>query len=224
MNVPEKFSILFDLMQNSDRQGALAYVKGLLKEGVTPELIIQDLIDPILVKQGIMWGQGQIALAQAYISAKIAEDALMVCMPSPNSSALVKKRGTIVIGNIEDDFHGLGRKIVVIFLKANGWEIHDLGNDVLAGDFVDAALQHNASIIAVSAMMYTTALNVRKVHEELLARGQRGNIKLAVGGAVFNGRPQLAEEVGADGTAINAFETIQLMDKLLHQNDRGKTR
>lgn len=224
MEVQEKFNLLFDLMQNSDRQAAVAYVKKLLAEGSTAEFIIQDLIDPILVKQGIMWGQGQIALAQAYISAKIAEDVLMLCVPSQNGSALVKKRGTIVIGNIEDDFHGLGRKIVAIFLKANGWEIHDLGNDVLASDFVDAALQHNASIIAVSAMMYTTALNARKVHEELLLRGQRGNIKLAVGGAVFNGRPGLADEVCADGTAVNAFETIQLMDKLLHQNDRGKTR
>ena len=68
-----------------------------------------------------------------------------------------------MIGNIEDDFHSLGRQTVCPFLTAAGWEVHDLGNDVPAEQFLDKALEVNASVIGVSAMMQTTALNIRKL-------------------------------------------------------------
>ena len=46
----------------------------------------------------------------------------------------------MILGNIEDDFHALGRRIVCTFLHAQGWEVIDLGNDVLAKEFPDAVI------------------------------------------------------------------------------------
>jgi methylmalonyl-CoA mutase cobalamin-binding domain/chain len=216
MDAHEKCRIMLDFMLNSEREAAAAFVDSLLAEGANAQFIIQEILDPALVRQGIMWGQGSVSLAQAYVAAKIAEDALIRCAPAVADGAIVRRRGTIIVGNTEDDFHSLGRKIVATFLKANGWEVYDLGNDVLAEDFVDAAVRHNAGIIGVSAMMYTTALNIRKIRDCLQKRRLSGRIKLAAGGAVFNGRTDLVAEVGADGTAANAYEAVLLMDRLLH--------
>ncbi len=217
MRSKENLQILFDLMLHSERKSAITFIEKLLEEGFSAEYVVRELLDPALVRQGAMWGEGHLSLAQAYVAAKIAEDILMKCLEFEKADdELIKRRGIIVIGNIEDDFHSLGRKIVSIFLKANGWEIIDLGNDVMAEDFVEEAIKSNSSIIGVSAMMYTTAQNIKKVRAEIDARGLQNQIKLAVGGAVFNGRPELVKEVGGDGSAKNAFETLELMDRLLH--------
>lgn len=216
METRELFDTLFGMLLRSERQAAVELVDSLLRDGEKPEFIVQELLDPALVKQGQMWGVGQISLAQAYVSARIAEDILMRCVEARHGNEPVKTRGIIVIGNIEDDFHSLGRKIVAVFLRSNGWIVHDLGNDVTADEFVEQAIANNAGIIAASAMMYTTALNIKKIRKILDDRGLSGKIKLAVGGAVFNGRPDLVSEVGGDGSAVNAFESLELMDRLLH--------
>ena len=69
-------------------------------------------------------------MAQAFVGAKIAEDVLLRCMPETGTIGTRLHKGPVVIGNIEDDFHSLGRRIVGSFLRANGWEVFDLGNDI----------------------------------------------------------------------------------------------
>jgi len=66
-------------------------------------------------------------------------------------------------------------------------------------------------------MMYTTAINIKKVRQELDKRGLSGKIKLVAGGAVFRIRPELVNEVGSDGTAGNAILAPALFDKLLRE-------
>ena len=129
-------------------------------------------------------------------------------------------KGPVVIGNIEEDFHALGRRMVGTFLRAEGWIVHDLGNDVPATEFVDKALEVGARVIGVSAMMMTTARNVRKVRDEIDNRGLTGRIQLAVGGAVFRVCPGLAEEVGGDGTAPDALGAAGLFDRLWEESVR----
>lgn len=75
--------------------------------------------------------------------------------------------------------------MVSSFLQIAGWEVIDLGVDVPAGIFVDKAIEHGSLVIGASAMMYSTAKNIKKLKFELENRGLSGKIQLAVGGAVF---------------------------------------
>lgn len=208
----EQVKQLLQFIQDSNRDGANQLIENLLTEGATPKDVLIHVLDPAMIKIGQLWGQNAASLSETFVAAKIAEDILVLCTPKVQQHT--EPKGVAVIGNIEDDFHSLGRRIVASFLSAAGWEVHDLGNDVLAEEFIDKALEVNAHIIGASAMMQTTALNVRKVRDLLDERGLSGQIKLAVGGAVFNWRPQLAEEVGADGTAANAAEVDALFMRL----------
>jgi len=133
-------------------------------------------------------------------------------------SSVAQKKGTIILGNVEDDFHPLGRRLVHIFSKAAGWNVIDLENDVSAETFVEKAIEYNADIIGVSAMMFTTAKNIIKIRKELDRYTFSKKISLAVGGAVFKLRPELVAEVGGDGTADNAIDAPKLFETLLSKN------
>ncbi len=176
--------------------------------------VIRDFLEPVLQRTGRMWIDGTISLAQSYIAGKLAENVLKAALEDGGTGNAAPPRGAAVLGNIEDDFHALGRRMVASFLRLDGWEIVDLGNDVSPAAFVDAALERNARIIGVSAMMLSTALNIRGLREELDRRNLSGILPLAVGGAVFNMRPGLVKEVGGDGTASSAMDAPDLFRTL----------
>lgn len=124
----------------------------------------------------------------------------------------------MVVGNIEDDFHSLGRKMLTTFLAAAGFEVRDLGNDVPVEQFMQAAIESHARVIGVSAMIFTTAANIRGLREAIDRAGRRDRLQLAVGGAVFGLRPHLVAEVGGDGTASSALLAPALFTSLARKS------
>jgi len=98
----------------------------------------------MLVKWGKLWMQGKLSLAHGYLSGKVAEEFYMdAASDAEFNISTTKTRGTVVLGNIEDDFHPLGRRLVSIYSKAAGWNIIDLGNDIPAKLFVEKAIENN---------------------------------------------------------------------------------
>jgi methylmalonyl-CoA mutase cobalamin-binding domain/chain len=164
-----------------------------------------------------------VSLSRGYVASRYADEIMQMVLKATAKSPIKETKGPVIIGNIEDDFHALGRKIVTTFLKTSGWKVYDLGNDITAREFVDAAVENGAKIIGVSAMMYATAINIKKVREELDKRGLSGKIQLAVGGAVFIMRPELVEMVGGDGTAQTAATASPLFDELWTKAENYKT-
>ena len=206
---------LIGMIRQADRQGA-----GQLLDAWAAEhgydRILSEVLEPTLLMIGEDWLSSEsFSLAQAYVAAKIAEDALLkIAERKTGSDVTQPTKGPVVIGNIEDDFHALGRRMLGIFLASDGWIVHDLGNDVPASEFVDKAVEVGARVIGVSAMMLTTAHNISQLRAELDSRGLSGRIQLAVGGAVFLVRPGLDQEVGGDGTARTALEATALFNRL----------
>ena len=209
---------LFSLMLDAEREGAVAMLLGFAR-GRGFQAAVNDLLEPVLQRVGEDWSRERISLAQGYVAGKIAEDVLLAAASSHGDLRLDVK-GPVILGNVEDD--SLGRKMVGVFLRAAGWKVVDLGNDVSPAAFVDAAVEHGARVIGVSAMMLTTAENIRAVRAELDSRGLSGRIRLAVGGAVFKLRPELVREVGGDGTAASAIQAPPLFDRLWGGEPEGE--
>jgi methanogenic corrinoid protein MtbC1 len=210
---------LMEMIHQADRSGANALIDSWATDHGYEHIFI-EILEPVLLKIGEEWTYSEsITLAQAYIAAKIAEDVLKkIADQIKPTVAEQPEKGPVIFGNIEDDFHSLGRRMVVTFLRINGWNVIDLGNDVEPREFVETAIKAGARIIGVSAMTLTTAMNIKRLRAEIDSRGLSGRVQLAVGGAVFLVCPNLVQDVGGDGTAANAMKAVTMCDQLWKQS------
>lgn len=205
---------LYRCVQDADRSGAAVLLDQAVAESGFRRTI-SELLEPTLRQIGERFAIDKLTLAQGYVAGKIAEDLLAKLEAgTADAGGNAERRGIAVLGNAEDDYHALGRRMVGTFLRVDGWRVEDLGNDVLPEAFVDAAERTGARVIGVSAMMLTNALNIARVREEIDRRGLSGRVKLAVGGAVFVMRPELVAEVGGDGTCPTAMDAPTLFARL----------
>lgn len=198
-------------------EGRLDDASGLLTQAarsVGYASMVATLLEPTLFKIGELWSSENISLAQGYVAGKLAERVLTEAAEAGEGSVSASPKGSVVLGNVEDDYHALGRRMVASFLRLDGWTVHDLGNDVDAAAFVNAALKTGSAVIGASSMMLTTARNLPRLRREIDGRGLGGSVKLAVGGAIFRLRPDLIRELGGDGSSATAMEAPALFREL----------
>jgi len=213
---PEKQQELIASLINEGEKDKAVQILSAWSEQTSFKDVIFNILEPMLVSWGKLWMQGKLSLAHGYLSGKVAEEFYLIAAKDPEfSNSVTNTKGTVVLGNVEDDFHPLGRRLVNIYSQAAGWNMIDLGTDVPAELFIEKAIEYNADIIAVSAMMFTTAKNISKIRTEIDNNFPSGKIKLAVGGAVFKLRPELVAEIGGDGTADTAIDAPDLFDTLM---------
>ena len=120
--------------------------------------------------------------------------------------------GRIVLGSVHGDLHDIGKNLVAIMLKGAGFDVLDLGADVPAQRFVDAAQEHGATVIGLSALLTTTKPVMKEVVDLVRARGLAGRVKVIVGGAPVS--EAWAREIGADAhgyDAANAVERVRAL-------------
>lgn len=124
-----------------------------------------------------------------------------------------KKLATIVMATVKGDIHDIGKNLVVLMLKNYGYEVIDLGKDVDAQEIIDAAVEHDASVIGLSALMTTTMMEMKAVVEQARAQGIKA--KIIIGGAVVT--ENFAKEIGADGYSEDAQDAVRLVNQLLQE-------
>jgi 5-methyltetrahydrofolate--homocysteine methyltransferase len=118
----------------------------------------------------------------------------------------VKASGKVVIGTVKGDLHDIGKNVVRTMMEGKGLEVIDLGADVPASRFVEAARQHGADIVALSALLTTTMIEMKTVIEALEAAGLRDKVKVMIGGAPVTEafRASIgADAYSADGAAAS---------------------
>lgn len=127
----------------------------------------------------------------------------------------LKTLGTVVIGTVYGDIHDIGKTMVSTFLKAEGFKINDLGVNVTADTFVDAIEKFDANILALSALLTTTAAEMEKVIVALKKKGLRDKVKIIVGGGAIT--QEFADTIGADGYDSTAVGAGKLARKLIEK-------
>lgn len=123
-------------------------------------------------------------------------------------------KGKVVIAVVEGDTHDIGKNIVAIMLEAAGYEIVDLGNNVKLDYIIERSIEEKADIIALSAMMTTTMVGMKKLIDKLNSMGIEKKPLVIVGGAPVSQR--YANEIKAEGYSINAPEAVRLVNRLLN--------
>lgn len=119
-------------------------------------------------------------------------------------------KGRIVIGTVFGDVHDIGKNIVKLMLEVGGYTVYDLGRDVPLEKFVEEVNRTNADIVAMSAMLTTTMMGMKKVIE--MIRESNPRVRVMIGGAPVSA--EVVKRFGADGYAKTAGTVLEEAEKL----------
>lgn len=184
-----------------------------LENGVDPIEITNKGLSKAIIEIGDKFGKEEIFLVELMIAA----DACMAGVELVKKNILEKKvafqkpKGIVVIGTVEGDIHNIGKDIVKTLLETSGFEVHDIGVDQPAGNFIKKAIEINAKIIASSALLTTTSPHQKEIEIELRKTGLKGEVKTIIGGAATS--LDWAKEVGSDFYASTATEGVSIIKK-----------
>jgi 5-methyltetrahydrofolate--homocysteine methyltransferase len=120
----------------------------------------------------------------------------------------VEPIGTVVIGTVQGDLHDIGKNLVAMMLEGVGFAVVDLGVNVKANEYIAAVLEHSPQLVAMSALLTTTMVQMKTTIEALKASEADEGIKVIVGGAPVTAA--YARSIGADGYAPDASRAAVL--------------
>ena len=192
------------------------YCQSILKNNKATASGLLKIIGDIMKFVGDQFEEEEIFLPELIGSAETVKVVIdEVLDPAIRASGEEKKSmGKVVIGTVESDVHSIGKDLVGSFLFSNGFEVYNLGVEVTADQFISKAEEIGADIIGLSSLLTMSMVFQKQVIEELEKRGLRDKYKVIVGGSPTS--DDWAENIGADGWADDAIETIALVKKLLN--------
>lgn len=184
-----------------------------ISEGFDANEITEKSLTAAMNEIGIDFGAGKIFLPQVLLSAetmRVAFDSLKQKFPTQETRSL----GTVVMATVKGDVHDLGKNITGALLANSGFRLIDLGKDVESKTIVDAALEHDADIVGLCALMTTTMVQIDRVIEDLRKSGSRA--KIMVGGAALT--QEYADKAGADAYAKDGVAAVEIAKRFVNSN------
>jgi 5-methyltetrahydrofolate--homocysteine methyltransferase len=197
-------------------EGDAETVKRLIREsldlGEKAETILSEGLIPAMDQVGVKFKNDEIYLPEVLIAARAMHEGLALLKPkfSKTGASVAAK---IVIGTVKGDLHDIGKNLVSMMLEGGGFDVIDIGVNASAEQFVRAAREQGAKVVALSALLTTTMLEMKSIIEAMKASGLTPRVKTIVGGApVTEG---FARMVGADGYAPDAAAAVEKVRELL---------
>ncbi len=205
-------SLLSDLEKaivDFDTEKAEKLIKQATKEEYAPGDLLKALGDG-LNKVGELYETHQYFLSELMLCGDTAKSAIELMKPYIAETG-TKMLGTIVFGTVKGDIHDIGKTIVSSFMIGAGFMVHDIGIEVSAVKFVQSIKKYKPDILAMSALLSTTREYMKDVMKALKEAGLRDTIKIIVGGRPVT--PDFAKAIGADATATNPIEAVDICKK-----------
>ena len=207
----EMFDKLRDAIVNQNVAGTAQLAKEALAAGIPPIDIITKGLSVGMKIIGDKFEAAEIFLPQIMMSAKAMSNAMEVLTPELEKTKKEgEETGLAITFVAEGDIHDIGHRLVSTMLGANGFQILDLGVDVLNETVVEEAAKHKGEkvILVGSALMTTSMLGQKDLMDRLREEDLRDNVKCMFGGAPVSDK--WIEEIGADATAENAAEAAKV--------------
>lgn len=204
---------IFQAVLKGSKGSILDEVKKVIDAGKKPDEIINESLIPAINEVGELFNKKKYFLPQLIGSANTMKHAIDYLEPLLEKNDTGENMPTLVIATVEGDIHDIGKNLVVLMLKNYGYNVIDMGKDVPCEDIVNKAIEENAAVIGLSALMTTTMLRMKDVIE--LCKEKGCSSKVIIGGACIT--QSYADEIGADGYSKDAAECVKLVENLLQK-------
>lgn len=191
-------SILEDI-SSALQQGRVPKVKEFVQKALDEGVPAGDILE-----QGLLLGMSTIGekfknnevfVPEVLIAARAMTKGTEILRPHLVSAG-VEEKGTVVIGTVKGDLHDIGKNLVRMMMEGKGLKVVDLGVDVPTENFLSAARENHAQIIACSALLTTTMGEMRNVVEAVKGSELKGKVKIMIGGAPVT--QAYCDQIGAD--------------------------
>ena len=201
---------LYNAILNGKLEQAVAVTQEAINEGISPTEIINQYMVKAMEEIGARFEAGKAFVPNLLLAARAMKGSLELLKPlmrDKNTATI----GKVVIGTVKGDLHDIGKNLVASMFEGCGFEVINLG-DVSSTKFIEAAKEHHADIICMSALLTTTMMYMEKVVQAVEAEGLRDQVKIMVGGAPVNNA--FAQKIGADAYTSNANQAVQVAKQL----------
>ena len=210
-----KLSDLHNAIVKGNLELAVSTTQEALQENIDPQTLISDYLIKGMEEIGTQFEAGKAYVPNLLMSARAMKGALELLKPYMENDKNTISLGKVVIGTVKGDLHDIGKNLVSSMLEGCGFEVINLGVDVSDEIFVEAAKEHKANIVCMSALLTTTMVYMKEVIKAFEKAGIRNDVKIMIGGAPLS--EKFAEEIGADGYSDNANAAVTLARKLLNK-------
>ena len=199
---------IFDAVLAYDDEAVAELVQEEIDAGTEVQKILDEGMIAALDVIGGKFCEGTIFVPEMLMAAEAVQAGLDLLRPMLAGSG-AKPIGTIVLGTVKGDLHDIGKNLVGMMFEGAGFRLIDLGTDVDAEEFIDAAQKNDADIVAMSGLLTTSMPEMRRAVEAVQEanRTRNVNVKVLIGGPPIN--EKFAEEIGADGYGIDAPGAVE---------------
>jgi 5-methyltetrahydrofolate--homocysteine methyltransferase len=201
------FNALNQAVIDQDSDKTYELTQQALEANIPPNEILSNGLIPGLSRVGELFEIGEYFLPELIVSGDAVLRSMELLEPF-----LSKQEGTLggkyLIGTVQGDLHEIGKNIVVMMLKGNGWKVTDLGIDVSPQDFCSELKKNDYDILGMSSLLTMTMPKVAETIKAIKTTGLRDKIKIMVGGAPTD--QKWANKIGADGWADDASRAVKV--------------
>jgi len=161
-----------EAIQACDKDKAAEVAKKAIDAGVAPDDILKKGFIVGITEMGDLFERGQVFLPELVLASDAMTSAAKVCSDAvTKGGGKEEEKEAIVVGTVQGDVHDIGKTIVVAFLRANGYNVHDLGRDISYEKFIEKAEEVNAKVIGMSALLTTTMREQDRIIKALKEAG-----------------------------------------------------
>jgi methanogenic corrinoid protein MtbC1 len=210
------------VISDADEQAGVALAEAALADGITPVELFREVIQPVLQDIGDAFARLDVFLPDL-MRAGLVVKAMQLEVLEPairNSGSENASAGTVVIGTAQGDIHDIGKNMVALMLQVNGFKVVDLGTNVSAQAFIDAARRERADIIAMSSLLTPTLPYIKDLVKRLESLEERKRYLVIAGGAPIT--REWTQTAGLDGFGEDAMEAVALCQGLMSRRKEPK--
>lgn len=171
-----------------------------------------QIIQPAMYEIGRCWEMGEVSVAQEHLASAIVARVMSFLYQDYVLGEERKERRAVVTA-APNEFHETGAHMISDFLEINGWDVYYLGSNTPARDLKDLVLQKKPFLLAISVTMPFNLSGVKEIVQMVRDEEALENIRIMLGGMVFNMESQLWKQLGADGWANDARGAVELADQ-----------